>query len=353
MFVLGRALEMSGLVDGLTARAVSARVNPDLLVAGTLAGSGVASAFLMNDTVAVVGTPVAIGIARARGLAPRVFLLALAFGVTLGSVPSPIGNPQNLLIALHSHAAGGAALARPFPTFFAWLIVPTLASLLLAYAVLRVTFPGDFRPGLPQRAEAGRRDPALARLAWAALGVLVLLIAARVVSSIGGNEGMRLTVIALVPAAILLLLSPRRFALASGADGRTLLFFAALFVVVAAVGASGVVADFAARLGPGVSEPGLVLVASGGLSQVVSNVPLVALYLRVLDGTGASEAALMALAAGSTLAGNLTILGAASNVIIVEHAERRFSVRIGFFEFLRAGAPVTLGSLAICWVVLR
>lgn len=103
----------------------------------------------------------------------------------------------------------------------------------------------------------------------------------------------------------------------------------------------------------GVREPVMVSAASGVLSQVVSNVPLVALYLRVIGDIKASERALMALVAGSTLAGNLTILGAASNVLIVEHAERRFGERVGFFEFLRAGIPLTLGSFAICWVTLR
>jgi len=32
---------------------------------------------------------------------PKLLLLALAFAITIGSVTSPIGNPQNLLIALN------------------------------------------------------------------------------------------------------------------------------------------------------------------------------------------------------------------------------------------------------------
>jgi Na+/H+ antiporter NhaD/arsenite permease-like protein len=49
----------------------------------------------------------------------------------------------------------------------------------------------------------------------------------------------------------------------------------------------------------------------------------------------------MALAAGSTIAGNLTILGAASNVIVIQHAEREGET-ISFITFLKIGLPLTI-----------
>jgi Na+/H+ antiporter NhaD/arsenite permease-like protein len=66
---------------------------------------------------------------------------------------------------------------------------------------------------------------------------------------------------------------------------------------------------------------------------------------------GGTTAQLMALAAGSTLAGNLTILGAASNVIIIQNAEKS-NETLTFFEFARIGVPVTLIQLAIYGVFL-
>jgi Na+/H+ antiporter NhaD/arsenite permease-like protein len=50
---------------------------------------------------------------------------------------------------------------------------------------------------------------------------------------------------------------------------------------------------------------------------------------------------MFALAAGSTLAGNLTILGAASNVIVIQNAEKHGET-LTFLEFLRFGVPLTL-----------
>jgi Na+/H+ antiporter NhaD/arsenite permease-like protein len=62
-------------------------------------------------------------------------------------------------------------------------------------------------------------------------------------------------------------------------------------------------------------------------------------------------AVLLALAAGSTLAGNLLILGAASNVIIVESADRR-GVHLSLLEFARVGIPLTAIQVAIYWLFL-
>jgi len=73
----------------------------------------------------------------------------------------------------------------------------------------------------------------------------------------------------------------------------------------------------------------------------------------VLQQFGASTAQLVALAAGSTIAGNLTILGAASNVIIIQNAERRSGETLSFWEFTRIGAPLTLINAAVYWVFLE
>jgi Na+/H+ antiporter NhaD/arsenite permease-like protein len=64
----------------------------------------------------------------------------------------------------------------------------------------------------------------------------------------------------------------------------------------------------------------------------------------------------MALAAGSTIAGNLFILGAASNIIIIQHAEKENNGEsITFFEFAKVGIPLTIINLSVYlfffWIV--
>ena len=348
MFALGRALEESGLLADLTYRAVRRAGSADALLAVFLLAVGIASAGLMNDTLAVVGTPVAIHLARSHGMPPRLLLFALAFAVTTGSVASPIGNPQNLLIALHAH------LASPFGAFLGGLALPTLAALGLVYAVLRVAFRRDFHARPLVHEPGAIVDAALARLSAVALAVLLALIALKVAwISAGAGEGPRLTLIALVPAALVLIVSPRRVEIARGVDWQTLGFFASLFVVVAGVERSGAVEWVVQALGEGVAHPPVIVAASTLLSQVVSNVPLVALYLPVLEGAHAPAGAFLALAAGSTIAGNLAVLGAASNVIVIDVAERRYGERIGFGEFLRLGLPLTAAQLVVYAVFLR
>ena len=58
-----------------------------------------------------------------------------------------------------------------------------------------------------------------------------------------------------------------------------------------------------------------------------------------------------ALRIASTLAGNLTFLGAASNLIIVNQAERS-GVRLRLGEFVRYGGPLTALTVVVTYLFL-
>ena len=76
------------------------------------------------------------------------------------------------------------------------------------------------------------------------------------------------------------------------------------------------------------------------LSQLISNVPLVAWYLPLLSEAGGSLPTLLALSIGSTIAGNLMILAAASHVIIIQGAEQEGRT-LSFRIFAWIGVPLT------------
>jgi Na+/H+ antiporter NhaD/arsenite permease-like protein len=61
----------------------------------------------------------------------------------------------------------------------------------------------------------------------------------------------------------------------------------------------------------------------------------------------------MVLAAGSTIAGNLSILGAASNVIIIQNAERKAGETLTFWEFVRIGVPLTVVNVLVYWFFIN
>ena len=95
MFIVGEALVASGYLSYLSYRLFGRAKSLDSLVLFILFGMGIAAAFLMNDTLAIIGTPVVLLLSRKAHITPKILLLALAFAITIGSVTSPIGNPQN------------------------------------------------------------------------------------------------------------------------------------------------------------------------------------------------------------------------------------------------------------------
>ncbi len=137
-FCVGEALNRSGYLAWLGSKVVSRARNTDELILFVLFSTGLLSAVLMNDTLAIMGTPLVLQFSRKFGVSSKLMLFALAFGVTTGSVMSPIGNPQNLLIAIEGN------LKAPFVTFLSWLALPTLICLIIAYAVLKLFFRGEF-----------------------------------------------------------------------------------------------------------------------------------------------------------------------------------------------------------------
>jgi Na+/H+ antiporter NhaD/arsenite permease-like protein len=157
---------------------------------------------------------------------------------------------------------------------------------------------------------------------------------------------------------LLLLVSPGRSQTLQRVNWSILLLFAGLFVVVAGAVNGGVIGSLEGAFpipGPGHPTGALLAVVGTSIagSQLVSNVPWVALQIPVLSGLGygaGSPIVWMALAAGSTLAGNVTLLGAVSNLIVVDTAEK-LGVRIRLSEFIRHGLPlagITIGVLVVC-----
>jgi Na+/H+ antiporter NhaD/arsenite permease-like protein len=259
---------------------------------------------------------------------------------------SPIGNPQNLLIAV------GGGLENPFATFLRHLALPTLLSLALAYALLRLLLRGSFHARPLVHTPQTTCDPQLAALARLALVIVLVLVLAKVSLVVAGlGLSFPLSVIALAAAAPVLALSPRRWQLLRRIDWHTLVFFAAMFVLMQSVWDAGVIQDWLRGLHLDLRGVPAIFGVGVLLSQLISNVPLVALYLPLLQQAGAGTESLVALAAASTIAGNLLILGAASNVIIIESAQRR-GTRLSFLDFARVGVPLTLLQVAVYWVFL-
>jgi len=344
MFIVGESMQKSGYLLDLSYRLFSRAESLDQLLLLVLFGTGILSAFLMNDTLAIIGTPLMLYFARVHAISAKLLLLSLAFAVTTGSVMSPIGNPQNLLIALN----GG--IANPFLFFSQFLLLPTLINLLLAYILLKIFYRESFKKMTLNHFREPIQDRDLANLSHVSFCLLIALILTKIalVVSGSGNE-FRLTYIAVISALPIIVFSSRRREIVRDADWHTLIFFAAMFVLMESVWDSGLFQSCLAATDADLTAVPVILVLSVGISQLISNVPFVALFLPMIKGAPAES--LMALAAGSTIAGNLFILGAASNVIIIQNAEKGGET-LTFLEFAKIGIPLTALNILVYWLFL-
>ncbi|HMN61481.1 MAG TPA: SLC13 family permease, partial [Anaerolinea sp.] len=137
-------------------------------------------------------------------------------------------------------------------------------------------------------------------------------------------------------------------------DWSLLVFFAALFVVSGSLETSGVTRDLVDL--QGLAQRANVWnlsVLSAVLSNLVSNVPAVLLLKPLVAGMPNARAGWLTLAASSTLAGNLTLLGSVANLIVAETASR-WRVDLSFWEYTRSGLLITLVTLLIAalWLSL-
>jgi Na+/H+ antiporter NhaD/arsenite permease-like protein len=348
VFIIGQALEDSGYLGHLASRLFGKAKTVNVLVLLILFGMGLLSALLLNDTLAIIGTPVVLLLAGRAETRSKLMLFSLVFAVTIGSAMSPIGNPQNLLIAIHGN------VPNPFVTFLKYLLVPTLFNLFFAYLVLRLFYRKAFQDRLPVLPVEPVKDARLAGLSRLSLWILAVLVIVKIgVVLLGLDIDFKLTYIALAAALPVIIFIPRRPGLLKRLDWSTLVFFAAMFVLMQSVWDSGFFQKAIESANIDLNSTGMILGVSIILSQLLSNVPLVALYLPVLSQAGAMTPQMMALAAGSTIAGNLTILGAASNVIIIQNAEKRSGITLTFLEFVRIGLPLTIVNAAVYWLFLR
>ncbi|HJJ72168.1 MAG TPA: SLC13 family permease [Methanocorpusculum sp.] len=341
MFVFGAALDKSGLLHSVVLRGFTKAKNKRQVMLIFMITTAAAAALFMNDTVAVIGAPLAMFCAAKFGIPVVRMLLALCFAVTFGSAATPIGNPQNLLIAL-------SGVPDAFVTFAIYLVVPSVLCLFISYKFLA---RGISSEAVVMDKSDDVFDDRLSSICKISFVLILLAVAARIVGSFFGYE-VSFIWIAAAGALPLLLFSSKRLELLKSVDYRTLIFFVSMFILMEAVWESGVLQILLPE-SLTVSIP--VMVTAGAVvSQFVSNVPFVLMVLPLLETAAASVPLYMAASAGCTAAGALTILGAASTIIIIQRAEKE-GESLSFLTFLKSGIPITLAAVVIysvwIWVV--
>jgi Na+/H+ antiporter NhaD/arsenite permease-like protein len=343
MMVLVAALKAVGFFTLLAKKSLALASTPKRLLLLVIAATAVSSAFLVNDAVVLLFTPILIQACRARKVNPVPYLIAEAMASNIGSTATIVGNPQNMLIGITS----GISFVRFFFYLLPVSIVSTAVLIFVMYAMYAKTLRQRFDTSSDPQVDGPVYDAkAIRRLA----PILVLVVIAFFVSSL---FKLQIPLIALGCAAIVLVVGKVKPSnIIREVDWVLLLFFAGLFIVIEGAHKGGVldVLMESVVFAPNWAGIASISAVSTLVSQVVSNVPLTMLLLPVLKNIP-GDTLWIALAAGSTLGGNLTIIGAVANIIVVEGAARE-GVHIGFFEFLKVGAVVTVATLGLSVLIL-
>ncbi len=334
MMIVAAGLGEAGFFAWAT-RWLSAKVKtrPALLWAVTI-GCGLLSAALVNDAVCLLATPLVVQLAKTSRAQVKPFLFAVAMGSNAGSALTLAGNPQNMLV--------GKLSGLTYRGYLGDVALPVLAALVVTAALLHFFFRKELALETP--ADDERDETPIDR------PLLVVCLVGVVGAVVANLLGAPLALSALAAGTVTLIAAGLRAEkLLAQVDWSVLLFFAGLFVLVAALQRTGYPAEWVRSTEGVLGHGSLALTAVLGLgSQVVSNVPLILVLEPWIRSFPDASHAWTVTALVSTLAGNLTLLGSVANIIVLERAK----AKMGFIEYAKIGVPVTLVGTAVALAVL-
>jgi Na+/H+ antiporter NhaD/arsenite permease-like protein len=360
MMIIVGVIHKTGLFEFLAIKAIQlAKGRPRQAFVYLLMLVAFCSALLDNVTTIMLAVPMTIMVAKYLKVHPVPFILAEVFISNIGGAATLIGDPPNIIIASKADL--------DFNSFLIHMAPMVLVVLAVIIPMLVLMFNKELRNNAEDRKNVMTLDASSfiqdKTLLIKSLAVLTLVIVAFVLHTVLHLEP---SVIAMVGAGILVLISnlkPNEFA--RDVEWGTLVFFAALFIMVGAlvnVGALKMVADeIGAFVGnDGALAAGAIVLVSALASGVVDNIPYVTSMAPVVQQlndtitTISNDGLWWALAFGADFGGNMTIVGASANVVAVGLAYAS-GYKITFWQFAKYGIPVTVVStaMALPYVLIR
>ncbi|MBR6127566.1 ArsB/NhaD family transporter [bacterium] len=312
--------------------------------------TAVTSAFLDNVTTVILVLPITFEIARKLDIDPLPFLLTEIFASNIGGTATLIGDPPNIII--------GSAAGFTFMDFI-WNLTDIVAIILIVLLILlSIKFRKDLHADEEKMREVANIDNSQTitdkNLMIRSMLVLGLVILGFVTHDITHIE----TCIAAMLGASVLLLFEKPSDILRDVEWNTIFFFIGLFIIIGGVEASGgikLMAEWILKVTQGSQHAAamLILWASGIISGIIDNIPYTATMapmiaeIQKVMGSQYAFPLWWCLSLGACLGGNLTIIGAAANVIVSENSAKE-GHPISFMRFLRYGIVVVGISLLIC-----
>jgi len=355
MMIIVGVLKKTGLFQWLAYKSYAlARGNIFILSAILMVVTAVCSAFLDNVTTMLLMIPVTIEIAVTLKVNPLSLLLPEVFASNVGGTATLIGDPPNILIGSYANL-----------TFMDFVV--NLTPIILICMVLTVVYYLFWYNKAYRRAEVKDVPRTLAfmateyRIKDARLTVMGLALLAFTIFLfiVHGVLHMEPAIAALSGAMFLLAISRVNIVemLEHEVEWPTLIFFIALFMVIAGAEETGliqIIAEWVADVSGGSLTVAVIMIlwVSAIASAFIDNIPFTATMLPIVAFLNAAipgaETGILwwSLALGACLGGNGTMIGASANVVTVGLAEKA-GYHISFLGYIKACFIPMLISVAL------
>ena len=317
--------------------------------------TAVTSAFLDNVTTVILIMPVTFFIAKQLDINPLPFLITEIFASNIGGTATLIGDPPNIII--------GSAAGLSFMDFLKELTGVVLVILLVIITLMIFIFRKLLIAEPDKMKAVANLDNSQTitdfLLMIRSAIVLLLVILGFVLHDVTHIETC---VIAMLGASFLLLFEKPKDILCE-VEWNTIFFFIGLFIIIGGLEASGgiaLMAQWILKVTQGSQEATtmIILWASGFISGIIDNIPYTAtmtpMILEIQKTMGVDYAYPLwwSLSLGACLGGNMTIIGAAANVIVSETSAHK-GYPIPFMRFLKYGLLTMIISLVISSIYIN
>jgi arsenical pump membrane protein len=339
MMLLSELAREQGVFDWVAAAAVRGAKGSGsrlfLLVYGV---GALVTVFMSNDATAVVLTPAILTAVRKAKVSPLPCLFACALIANAASFVLPISNPANLVV-FHTGMP-------PLERWLADFGVPSLLSILVTFAVLRILFRHELCDAIESQVE----DVTLSGSGKLVLIGLALMIAVLLAASAMRKDlGLPTCLAALGITAVVSIRSKiNPIKLAREISWATLLLVAGLFVMVEAVESQGALRlaqqwlAWASCLGQstGAMIVGFVV---GIANNIVNNLPLGLIAGGTIQAAHTKGLLAHAVLIGVDLGPNLSVTGSLATILWLLAIRRESDagggkIDVSFWKFLKVGA---------------
>jgi len=317
--------------------------------------TAILSAFLDNVTTILLISPVTIKLCSLVNQNPIPYLISEAIYSNLGGTATMIGDPPNIIIGnmLSKWLGFNDFLFNLCPGVI--LSCPAVFYFLLYF--WKEEFEGQLKADIPKLQRLYPiTDPALLVKCGA---VLACVISSFFLHPVTHFDPAWVAILGAVWLLVAFDMHHCHEAL-HGVEWDTLLFFAALFVIVEGLGELGLLRFVASTLGGMIAEApiasrqyfaiGLILWSSAFFSAFVDNIPFTATMVPILKQLAADvpgiaiEPLAWALAFGACFGGNGTLIGASANIVMAGKAAAE-GHHITFVYFFKVGMPAMIISM--------